>query len=388
MKVVFIADLHFGNLRVHPSDLAERLDRYLMPELEDADVLLIGGDLFHSLLTLDSLAAREAINFCNYLTNWMSHHTLHVRILRGTFSHDHNQPKIIECMNHCIDRNYCDSTLEVVDSVCFEGDEHLGFSVLYLPDNLSFKNSEECLIYVREHMRSLGVKKADFILGHGYFDHVLPEGVNIPGVVYNESQFDDLVNDFILMGHVHTPSAKGKVIYSGSFDRATFGEEEDKGFVVLEGEPSDWKVRRVVNKDANIFKTVRSECGLADVEEEIAKIDLELESLEIGEGTKVYIRIVHPEREVREYLAGHVHSKFPSFKVFQHSGKKKIKDTSIDYLGDLESSRLDDRFCFSDMSTAVHRHIEEHNLDEKSILTKKRIKDIFDAIKDVESMIF
>ena len=50
--------------------------------------------------------------------------------------------------------------------------------VLYIPDNLVYQSSSDCIVAIKELLRNANWDNVDFVVGHGYFQHVLPR--NIP----------------------------------------------------------------------------------------------------------------------------------------------------------------------------------------------------------------
>lgn len=67
--------------------------------------------------------------------------------------------------------------------------------------------------------------------------------------------------DYVALGHIHSHQAvTPKIVYSGSFDRVTFGEErEAKGFVLFNVEPGncEWEF---IQTDSRPFVTVEVDC--------------------------------------------------------------------------------------------------------------------------------
>ena len=56
LKIVATSDLHFGNIRINAELMYEELKKTLYPELVDAHLFILAGDLLDQLLTVGSKA--------------------------------------------------------------------------------------------------------------------------------------------------------------------------------------------------------------------------------------------------------------------------------------------------------------------------------------------
>ena len=92
---------------------------------------------------------------------------------------------------------------------------------------------------------------------HGMFGYQLPLGVPIHH--HDERRYLDLVEGYIFIGHVHTPSRYKRILAQGSYDRLAHGQEEEKGFYIVEtsthGREKD-RITFYVNKGAMPFRDV------------------------------------------------------------------------------------------------------------------------------------
>ena len=248
ISVLAISDVHLGCPRLNPVSLHERLLKYLYPLIsKDIKILFICGDFFDSLLNLNSMASLEAMRIIDELTSICIEVGCDLRVLRGTFTHDRNQPQ------HFINgRDPNDTRVRLFDKLSLEYHEPTGLYILYIPDNLSSKD-----IYgdIRTILDSKGVDKADIIISHGYFAHLLPKGVPEPHGCLDVDKIQNYVRGCVLNGHVHLTSILKNVISVGSFDRLSHGEEGPKGFYRIDIEDGVYKFNFIENKDASKFLT-------------------------------------------------------------------------------------------------------------------------------------
>lgn len=98
LKVVAAGDFHFGNPRLRGDDLYERLRKYLYPELEGAQLLLLTGDIYNQLTTVSSNANYYVMRFIRDIFAISAQTGMQVRILHGTYSHDRDQVRLLEAL--------------------------------------------------------------------------------------------------------------------------------------------------------------------------------------------------------------------------------------------------------------------------------------------------
>lgn len=328
LKIVHLADIHYGTNKLSPEWIYNNIKNYLYPELTGCDLVVIAGDYFEMLLTMDSRTVQYALRTMTDILTLAKEHGFLIRIVRGTFYHDRTQNQIFEHLSGSAD------VFKYFDSISLEYIESLNLRILYLPDNTPFAESNDCIAEIKRQMRQVGWDYVDLVVGHGYFEHVLPPNIpKKPPCLFNVDQFKDIVKGYILMGHVHTHSKHKFVIYSGSTDRLAHGEEEDKGFVVIEKDEDIWKFRFVVNKDAMIFKTIKLTSDSFDdcvehVEKALARIFKQFDY--VG-----YVRIAHPSRDIAKCLCDYLINKYSQLKV-----KAKVDNS------DIEKEILDEDFTF------------------------------------------
>lgn len=257
-KITAIGDLHFGNPKLKAEDLYNKLSKYLYPQLADTQLLLLTGDTYDQLTTVNSSANRYVLRFIQELYA-ISHNTgMQIRVLHGTYTHDRDQVSIFDNLKLPCTKAVVVDKLTCEELTDFNNNSNMKLRILYVPDNLPYKHSTEVMEHIADIYKCLGWNKVDIVLGHGSFDYALGcSNEHLPECTYTIEQFKPYVKDdgLIIMGHIHRPSHRANVYYCGSFDRMVHGEEEPKGFYTFTY-TDKWVSKFIVNNDSNKFITI------------------------------------------------------------------------------------------------------------------------------------
>lgn len=291
ITITSASDLHKGHPRINPAYLSRSYKKMLEPYLIKSDIFFVVGDYFDRAISLADPRSCDIMEFTHWLLMLLNKHNVTVRFLQGTFSHDRIQMNHIEGAH----RNFgLTNDLKFVDKIDLEELPN-GLKILYIPDDLPHKNSDAVMDVVWEMMNQRGWKEVDYALVHGSFDFAGFGGHAPPRVCFRPDQFD-FVKRKVLVGHIHTPYAKGNVAYHGSPERFSQGEEEKKGFFYIEDNyPEKVKLTFVENKDATWFKT------FDDTDVAVATILplWEERFTTAPEGRHTYFRMKHPDPGIR-----------------------------------------------------------------------------------------
>lgn len=321
IRLISTSDWHFGNRRVSANDLAIRFRQYLFPHLKHCDLLNIGGDIWDTLLNLsEDTNIIEA--FLIDLMNECNKHRITVRILLGTYSHDRSQSSLIPILHE-----KCGFTndLRYIDRVYLEEITALNLRILYLPDDLPYASSQDCMEVVEDMMRQRGWTYVDYVFGHGYFDHMLPTNLpRKPRCTFLIEQFKPFVRRYVCMGHVHQCNFTENVFYNNSFDRLAHGEEEPKGYMSIIDYGDRAQIEFIENKDATKFITFDLSQYFDHVE--IGRVYIDRVTKAFGDEPG-YVRIIHPSSEIRQALQRITSSQFPKL---VYSVKKNVDTTAVD----------------------------------------------------------
>ena len=215
---VHISDIHFGAFdpKVQYNILREQfLDK--INQLPRIDLISIDGDLFDRKFLANSEPILYANTFVQDVVNIAKSRNATTIILAGTPSHDSNQERLYY---HYLE----DPTIDVriVDTIKFETVN--GCRILCIPELHSVDES----VYQNVFFNS------------GWYDEAFIHGTYQGAAMSRPTERLFTASDFIYLtgpaisGHVHTGGCfNGFYYYNGCPYRWRFGEEEDKGFLIL-----------------------------------------------------------------------------------------------------------------------------------------------------------
>lgn len=220
LNEVHIADLHFGAFE--PKKQYEILKEQFISKIQlipKLDIIVIDGDIFDHKVMSNSDAAMYACIFVDELVNICRNKNSTLVILHGTYSHDFDQLKLFY---HYMDDRTVD--VRIITTIKFEYIK--GAKILCIPELYGVDES------VYRH----------FFFESGWYDEVFVHGT-YKGSVYGDNVGNGRLltdRDFIyckgvaIAGHVHKSGCfNGFFYYCGCPYRWKFGEEEDKGFLLL-----------------------------------------------------------------------------------------------------------------------------------------------------------
>lgn len=215
-----IADLHFGafspatQFGILKEQVLDKL--YMLPKL---DIISIDGDVFDHKVMSNSETAMYACSFVGRLVDLARSKNATLVILHGTYSHDYDQLKLFYSY---MEDNTVD--VRVITSIKFEMIK--GARILMIPELYGVPES------VYNH----------YFFESGWYDEAFVHGT-FEGAVYGNNVGNGRLlttKDFMyckgvaIAGHVHKSGCfNGFFYYCGCPYRWKFGEEEDKGFLLL-----------------------------------------------------------------------------------------------------------------------------------------------------------
>ena len=218
-----IADLHFGAF--DPEDQYKILmEQFYQPamSLPKVDIIAVDGDTFDHKVMSNSDVAMYACKFIDNLVYLAEQKNATLIILAGTYSHDYDQLKLFY---HYMDGEYSKRVdVRVVTTIQFE--DVKGARILCIPELYGIDET----IYSK------------FFFESGYYDAAFVHGTYKGSVYGDNAGMGRLLTerDFIyckgvaISGHVHKSGCfNGFYYYCGCPYRWKFGEEEDKGWLLL-----------------------------------------------------------------------------------------------------------------------------------------------------------
>lgn len=326
LKVLHTADLHFSR---NPDKLEEVIrctDHILVvAKKELPDVIILAGDTldeFDGAIRLDSETARAAISFVQRAAEIAP-----VVIIRGTKSHDREAPYIFRHLQATYPIHVT-SDIEQVALVENPCTRFIDFFEAFAADDVNVKCA---FTLVPSVDKSYLMANADGTIRDGNMQtrellHDLFRGLGevneiirdvprimvshgmVTGAMFSSGQTavgEDLefgVNDlqqvkcdYVALGHVHKyQSFPGNIHYSGSPGRLNFGEQEEKGFLMVEFDGQAVKEIKFHPTPARRFGLYAMEWadgGRDKIMAELARAEAECE------GADVRFRYTIPEEE-------------------------------------------------------------------------------------------
>jgi len=217
---IHIADLHFGAF--NPKTQYEILQEQFISKiinLPRIDLISVDGDIFDHKVMSNSDVVLYASLFIDNLVSICREKNATLILLHGTYSHDYDQLKMFY---HYMDDKSVD--VRVVTQIQFETVK--GCKILCIPELYGVDES------IYQH----------FFCESGWYDEAFVHGT-FKGAVFGDNVGAGRLlteKDFIyctgvaISGHVHKGGCfNGFYYYCGCPYRWKFGEEEDKGFLIL-----------------------------------------------------------------------------------------------------------------------------------------------------------
>lgn len=223
-----ISDIHFGAMNpqkqynILTDQFINRL--YKLPIL---DIVSIDGDIFHHKFMANAESISLACHFVSDLIELCGNKNATLLIISGTYSHDADQIKIFYPLAQQARERGID--FRIIEEARFEYIK--GKRILCIPE--LYGKTE---MYYRNLLFNSGIYDSCYM--HGTYAGAI-YGKDVPTLnSTREPVF--CMPDFamcagpIISGHVHHPGCFNKhFYYCGSPYRWQFGEEEDKGFIIL-----------------------------------------------------------------------------------------------------------------------------------------------------------
>lgn len=360
LNIVHTSDWHVGITKISPASLCDHIKTCLFPVLnDDIDVLILAGDLWHTLIDLNARAAPEAIELVGSIINIVKKHNIILRVLKGTFSHDRNQSRIFSSYNDILDQ-YGNSLIDYIDTVKVEKIAGLDISILYAPDDLMYKDVIEVF---ENRVKEAGITSVDIFINHGYWEHLLPKGIpHTPANTLVIKTMKRYVHGFAINGHVHSANVNGFVINNGSIDRLNHGEEEDKGFFITKYNTMTHETRQqfIVNHNATTFKTY--DYRSLDLDSAIRKLPTDLSKHGLR-NEREFLRFLVDSPQIRSALHNYVST------TVDHNVMEVTFDTKgVEQVEEPKGIRVITKLPEITESNIISRMIDHINLHNKDTL--------------------
>lgn len=292
LNYLVISDIHLFHKNTPTDFIVSNLDVFFeqyspTSAFAKLDAIFIAGDLFETL----SLLGEEvvcAVGWFYRLFDFCSRHSIVLRELEGTPSHDAGQGKLLAALAN---RYKGKLDFKYINKLDIERIDSLGLSVLYVPDEW-LGSTHKTQLAVEELMDNNAMTQVDIAIMHGLFSFQVPE-LKKPHLKYDEVFFLNKVRYFINIGHDHKPKTFDRIIVQGSFDRLRRGEEHPKGacWCYLRQDGNHGYVL-LENKLAKIYTTIQ--VRLKDLDKALEYVRKKVSTLPPNSFVEIQAKPGHP----------------------------------------------------------------------------------------------
>lgn len=297
--------------------------------ISELSAIYIVGDLFEDSKYLRQYESKLAIGFLTWLLHQCATHGVALRILEGTPSHDHGQSEIIHELNLSIN----------ADAMYLSGigvmyDKAIGATIGWVQDEYRGGVASETEREFEALMKSSGYSELEFMFMHGVFGWQLP--IDSPRN-FNEEFWTRITRSAIYIGHDHRPKEKGIIRVTGSVERLSQNENEDKGVTVSDYDGTTVRSYFVINERSVLQLTVR------------ASDDYEQQLLQSKEYIERILR--HPSAMLARLNIEHYHDAPIAANIAEWAKRHQFKITAVKVDRDTDVEALDK--AFEDDAVAV-----------------------------------
>ena len=252
-----ISDIHVGamDLETLYNEYTELFINRIKKD-NKLDFVIVCGDFFDHKFYLNDNAAKMSYKMLKDLIEVCKDKDIPLRFVYGTESHECNQYDIMNVMK----------LYDNVKVIKFVSDEELlpDLNILYLPEE-HVNNIDD---YYDKYLSNYN--KYDYVFGHGVIREVMTDlSVHIDNKsddkrkktkVFTTKELDNICKGEVYFGHYHINIETDDKFFSiGSFSRWRYGEEERKGFYIVECNTDKEKYSHeyIENTLAKDYKTIR-----------------------------------------------------------------------------------------------------------------------------------
>lgn len=279
IRAMVLSDVHTGHATTPTENIVKNLKHCVTKSFKEyqPQYLFITGDFFDRLLTLPSNASSFIQSFITWLLRKCKTHSVKLRVLEGTPSHDWKQNYLFVQINQ---DSKIEADVRYYDKLDIDYEEDAGIHILYVPDEWD-ESTAETERQVRELLVEKGLNSVDLAMMHGMFEFQIPSHLAKSLPLHNQEAYESFVDYLIVIGHNHRHKRNNKVVVPGSFDRITHGEEDPKGYLQFKLKPGKkTEVMFLENTAAEIYRSIDvTDLGL---EEALEVIDTVINTLPIN----------------------------------------------------------------------------------------------------------
>lgn len=372
MKYIVTSDIHVGHRKTPTKHIITSFVSNILTEANaDADVLFINGDLFDRLLYLNTPEAQQVIHFFHHLLDYCYINDILLRVLEGTPSHDYFQSSTLFKMNEIRTNKV---KLKYFRTLDIEYMEEFNKHILYIPDEWC-SDQHELERQINQKLSLMNISKVDMAMLHGSFKYQT-KGMVTHAFSFDEEYFLNLVTGFIHIGHHHNYTNFDRIVANGSLERLAHGEEEDKGYVIV----NDSTYVFMANPLSYIYKTIQvtAKTTLASLDKQIYKYPKES-----------HIRLQMKNDHEYNSIFTDIKARYPDYYI-----KKLVKDASSDansvtYILSEDVLELSENlFLDTNIKEALQTLIlTKHSLTASEEVKMKDYLQVFDSVRSEETLL-
>lgn len=346
-NIFVTADLHWDafDFNRQLNEMTNLLN--VIRSIKDLNLLVIAGDYFDTKLSLNSKAARAAIQWIAHLVQLGEERNFQIRMIKGTSSHDNNQLDSLKGYE-----NAPNSHLKIFDTLTVE--ETLpNLMCLYSPDeNMNFNDYRDLYSDILSPKTPY-----DINFFHGTFDVIAPEAC------IQESEVEGM-NSLIFQYHVYEMFCKLNVgghwhdqgeigdlnlYYTRSWSRWAFGEDNPKGAIMIcyDTDEKSYYLQRIINVETDEYRTLTIFSKDIVMPEDITTVrDSIRELLQVKENHVRLQFVITDDKPINAQLIDLIRQEFINegkrFKItIRDSLKKKKKEADV-----ARTEEIKDKYSF------------------------------------------
>ena len=329
LYIAELSDIHLGHARTPTEHITTNLLKAFPdnPETAELDLIIYAGDVLDQLIDLpkSSVVTEVEMWILNHLV-LCAKHDIEVYIVEGTPRHDRKQSYLFEHINTMYKIG---AKITYVQKLSVVRSAKWDATFLFVPDEHA-ADQHQVYLDAAKAVRDAGLERVDFGIMHSAFEYHYPPGLNLPSL--DSDLFLTLVREWIFIGHIHVKQVNRRIINAGSFDRLTFGEEEEKGHYRIKAYGNDTvgdEVTFVENVGAKRYDTI-DVTGLALPDVEIA---VQAKNMPMGSN----LRLLCNKEDQAFFAERELQATFNTFRLVVKG--KKVKEASVAKVDPLKPTR-------------------------------------------------
>jgi hypothetical protein len=314
-----MGDLHLGHRNIHIDVALERLDNYLLDNMDiikKCSIIVLNGDIFDRLLNNTSPEYQKIVRWLLKFINMCSLLGIILRFLKGTETHEWEQLKIIETI---LSESNINIDFKYIDTMYLEKNIKLGLNILYIKDNYTPKGKS---VYedIDNIFKENQINNADMAFIHGAFNFQLPIKL---ASSYDEESMLKRVKYYTMVNHIHSHSVYKRIIAPGSTDRISHAEEkEEKGGILFTIDTIKQSASFLFIKNKYVKPMATIDVTMhTDITDIINVLDQNVSKLPVG----CNVRILYNKESKLSKHTKEIKNRYPNIIIKIETGAKKIE---------------------------------------------------------------